>query len=84
MIQLFNVLWSVVHNYPKTVKSYDIVRDGYYCVNDFRGKVKPLTKPQRSKLESNIGKLYDLVADEEAYNQAAFREALKTLREDLS
>jgi len=46
-------------------------------------KIKPLTKTQRSKLGNNIGKLYDLVADEESYNQSAFREALKSLRQDL-
>lgn len=46
-------------------------------------KIKPLTSQQSSKLGSNIEQLYDIVADEENYDQARFREALKKLREDL-
>jgi hypothetical protein len=46
-------------------------------------KIKPLTAQQSSKLSSNIDELYNIVADEENYDQSRFREVLKQLREDL-
>ena len=46
-------------------------------------KIKPLTSQQSSKLNRNINELYDIVADEEKYDRARFREMLKKLRDDL-
>ncbi len=46
-------------------------------------RIQPLSSQQKSKLGANINELYDIVGDEEKYDRARFRNALKKLREDL-